>query len=186
MAELLKRPKVMKEAQAEVRKVYGYKGYIDEADLHQLKYLQAIIKETMRLHPAGALQVPRENSETVVINGYEIPAKTKIIINNWAIGRDPNYWIEAEEFKPERFLDSPIDFRGTHFGLVPFGGGRRICPGIGFALPNIELPIASLLYHFEWKLPNGIPFEEFDLTEAFGLTVRIKNNLLLIPTSYHS
>ncbi|XP_028799676.1 cytochrome P450 71D10-like [Neltuma alba] len=184
IAELMKNPKVREKAQAEVRRIYGEKGYVDESEIHQLKYLNSIVRETLRLHPPGVLLLPRENTERCVIDGYEIPEKTKVIINAWAIGRDSKFWDEAEIFKPERFLDNPIDFRGTNFDYIPFGAGRRMCPGINFALPNIELPLAGLLYHFDWKLPNGFTHEEFDMSETFGAGVRRKENLWLMPISY--
>ncbi|XP_052107851.1 cytochrome P450 71D10 isoform X3 [Arachis duranensis] len=182
MAEMIKKPKVMEAAQAEVRRVYGSKGYVDESELHQLTYLKSIIKETLRLHPSLPLLVPRENKEPCQIKGYQIPSNSRIIINAWAIGRDPRYWVDAMEFKPERFVDNySIDNRGTNFEYIPFGGGRRMCPGIAFATPNMELPLAQLLYHFDWKLPNGIKNEELDMTELFKITIRRKNDLCLIP-----
>ncbi|WRX29707.1 Cytochrome P450 - like 10 [Theobroma cacao] len=149
------------------------KGNVDEAGIHELKFLRLIVKETLRLHPAAPLLVPRECDEKCVISGYDILAKTKVIVNAWAIGRD------------SRFLDGSIDFRGTNFEYIPFGAGRRICPGISFALPNIELPLAQLLYHFDWMLPNGSKCEDLDMTECFGLSVRRKNDLFLIPIPYH-
>ncbi|XWS09698.1 hypothetical protein CRYUN_Cryun39dG0011500 [Craigia yunnanensis] len=185
MSELLKNPELMKKAQTEVRQVFGENGRVNEERLNQLKLLRSIVKETLRLHPSVHL-IQRECSENCVINEYEIPAKTKVLINAWAIGRDPCYWKEAEEFRPERFWDSSIDFRGTNFEYIPFGAGRRICPGISFALPSIELPLANLLYHFDWKLPNGMKFEDLDMTESFGLTVRRKNDLFLIPIPFSS
>ncbi|KAL4298594.1 hypothetical protein AHAS_Ahas17G0016500 [Arachis hypogaea] len=172
MAEMIKKPKVMEAAQAEVRRVYGSKGYVDESQLHQLTYLKSIIKETLRLHPSVPLLVPRENKVPCQIKGYQIPVNSRIVINVWAIGRDPRYWVDAMEFKPER---------GTNFEFIPFGGGRRMCPGIAFATPNMELPLAQLLYHFDWKLPNGIKNEELDMTELFKITIRRKNDLCLIP-----
>ncbi|GAU28387.1 hypothetical protein TSUD_257150 [Trifolium subterraneum] len=181
MSEIVKNPKVMEEAQAEVRRVFDKKGYVDETKVHQLIYLQSVIKETFRLHPIIPLLVPRESRERCQINGYEIPAKTRVIVNAWAIGRDPKYWIEPESFKPERFVDSLIDFKGTDFEFIPFGAGRRMCPGIAFALPNIELPLAMLLYHFDWKLPNGMKNEDLDMTETFGISVGRKHDLCLIP-----
>ncbi|XP_054815986.1 cytochrome P450 71D10-like [Prosopis cineraria] len=186
MAELMKNPKVMEEAQAEVRKIYKEKGYVDESEIHQLKYLNSIVKETLRLHPPGVLLLPRENTQVCVINGYEIPKKTKIIVNGWAIMRDPKFWDDADTFKPERFLDNPIDFRGMNFDYIPFGAGRRMCPGINLAMPNIELPLANLLYHFDWKLPNEITHEEFDMSEMFGVSVRRAENLWLVPVVYQS
>ncbi|XP_015972976.1 cytochrome P450 71D10-like [Arachis duranensis] len=186
MSELIKNPKVMERAQSEVRRVYGSKGYVDESELHQLTYLKSIIKETLRLHPPVPLLLPRENRESCQIKGYQIPSNSRIIINVWAIGRDPRYWIDAMEFKPERFVDDySIDNRGTNFEFIPFGGGRRMCPGIAFASPNMELPLAQFLYHFDWKLPNGIKNEELDMTELFGMSIRRRNDLCLIPIIHH-
>jgi cytochrome P450 len=181
MSEIVKNPKVMEEAQAEVRRVFDKKGYVDETKMHQLIYLKSVIKETFRLHPIIPLLVPRESRERCQINGYEIPAKTRVIVNAWAIGRDPKYWVEPESFKPERFVDSLVDFKGTDFEFIPFGAGRRMCPGIAFALPNIELPLAMLLYHFDWKLPNGMKNEDLDMSETFGISVGRKHDLCLIP-----
>ncbi|KAJ7960895.1 Cytochrome P450 [Quillaja saponaria] len=112
------------------------------------KYLKAIVKQTLRLHPPLPLLLPRESSERCEINGYEIPAKTKVKINAWAIGRDPNCWTEAEKLKPERFLGSPIDYKGTDFEYIPFGSGRRICPSITFGMANVELPLAKVALSF--------------------------------------
>ncbi|AES98821.1 cytochrome P450 family 71 protein [Medicago truncatula] len=181
ISEMIKNPKIMKEAQAEVRKVFDKKGHVDETELHHLIYLKSIIKETLRLHPSLPLLIPRESRERCQINGYEIPAKTRVAINVWAIGRDERYWAEAESFKPERFVNSTIDFKGTNFEYIPFGAGRRMCPGMAFGLSNIELPLAQLLYHFDWKLPNGMKNEELDMTESFGLAVVRKHDLCLIP-----
>lgn len=186
MSEMLKNPGVMEEAQAEVRRVFNGKEDVHEEELQQLKYLRLVIKETLRLHPPAALLLPRESKERCEINGYEIPGGTRVIVNAWAIGRDAKYWDEAERFKPERFVDSPIDFRGRHFEYIPFGGGRRICPGITFATALIEYPLAQLLYHFDWKLPNGTGIAEFDMTESFGSTVRRKAKLTLIPIRYQT
>ena len=185
MSEMVKNPKVMEEAQAEVRRVFHSKRNADETDMHQLIYLKAVIKETLRLHPSVPLLVPRESKETCEINGYTIPAKSRVFINAWAIGRDPRYWTEAERFKPERFLDSSIDYKGKNFEFIPFGAGRRICPGIAFGMADIELPLAQFLYHFDWRLPSGMNHEELDMTEAYGLTVRRENDLCLIPMRHH-
>lgn len=181
MSEMVKTPRVMEKAQAEVRQVFGAKGNVDETSLQQLKFLKAVIKETLRLHPPIPLLLPKECSESCEINGYGIPVKTKVIVNAWAIGRDPKHWTEAETFYPERFIDSSIDYRGANFEFIPFGGGRRICPGIAFATPNIELPLAQLLFHFNWKLPE----DGLDMTENFGATVRKKKELHLIPAPYY-
>ncbi|XP_024029890.1 cytochrome P450 71D9 [Morus notabilis] len=186
MLEMLRDPRVMEKAQAEVRQVFGGKGKVDETCLHELKYLKLIIKETMRLHPPGPLLLPRESKEDCVINGYYIPAKTKVIINAWAIGRDPNHWTDPEQFYPERFVDSSVDFKGTNFEFIPFGAGRRMCPGITFAMADIEHPLAALLFHFDWRLPGGTAHENLDMTEHFGVTVGRKGGLYLIPVNPYS
>ncbi|KAK7407753.1 hypothetical protein VNO78_09806 [Psophocarpus tetragonolobus] len=183
MAELIRHPRVMKKAQAEVREVFNMKGRVDEACMDELKYLKSVAKETLRLHPPAPLLLPRECTQTCEIHGYQIPVKSKVIINAWAIGRDPKYWSEAERFYPERFIDSSIDYKGTNFEYIPFGAGRRICPGSTFGLVNVELALAFLLYHFDWKLPNGLKSEDLDMTELFGTTVDRKYNLYLIPVT---
>ncbi|KAL5548599.1 hypothetical protein UlMin_003830 [Ulmus minor] len=185
MTEMIRKPKVMKRAQEEVREVFNRRGLVDETCISEMKYLKSVVKETLRLHPPAPLLLPRECREKCEIHGYEIPFKTKVIINAWAIGRDPKNWNDAESFIPERFLDSSIDFKGTNFEFIPFGAGRRMCPGISFGLINVELPLALLLYHFDWKLPIGLEPEELDMNETFGMNVRRKDDLLLIPIAYH-
>ncbi|XWS09689.1 hypothetical protein CRYUN_Cryun39dG0010600 [Craigia yunnanensis] len=165
---MIKNPRPMREAQAEVRRVFEENRNVDETSIHELKYLKSVIKETLRLHPVFPLLLPRERSK-----------------NCEAIGRDPNHWPEAEKFYPERLLNSSIDFMGKIFEFIPFGAGRRICPGILFAQPNVELPLAQLLFHFDWKLSNGMKQEDLDMTEVFGSSVMTKNELLLVPTPYH-
>ncbi|KAG5241660.1 hypothetical protein OIU76_024832 [Salix suchowensis] len=180
MSEMLKNPRVMKKAQEEVRQVFSDSENVDEAGLQNLKFLKLIIKETLRLHPPISL-IPRECSKTCEIDGHVIQAKSKVIINAWAIGRDSNSWTEAEKFYPERFQDSSIDYKGTNFEFIPFGAGKRMCPGMLFGIGNAELLLARLLYHFDWKLPNGEAFEDLDMNEAFGGTVTKKHHLNLIP-----
>ncbi|KAF8020219.1 hypothetical protein BT93_G0809 [Corymbia citriodora subsp. variegata] len=179
MAELIRNPKVMARAQAEVREVLKGEGHVEESDLNRLKYLKAIIKESFRLHPPVPL-IPREATKEREISGYRIPVNSRILINVMAIGRDPNYWADPEKFKPERFLESPVDFLGTNFELLPFGSGKRSCPGIAFASASIEFILASLLYHFDWQLPEGEAMEELDMTEAFAATVTRMHNLNVI------
>ncbi|KEH25844.1 putative premnaspirodiene oxygenase [Medicago truncatula] len=185
-SEMLKNPRVLKKAQAEVRHVVGSKGYVDEINLQELKYLKAVIKETLRLHPPGPLLIPRECIENCVVNGYIIPAGTQVLVNAWAIGRDPKYWNEGEKFNPERFIDCPIDYKGSNFEFIPFGAGRRMCPGILFAEVGMEFPLAQLLYYFDWGLPSGTSHENLDMTEALGSEAKRKNDLFVIPISYNS
>ncbi|KAK2986643.1 hypothetical protein RJ640_011721 [Escallonia rubra] len=184
MSEMIRKPRVMEKAQAEVREVLKEKNTVGEEDIEELNYLKMVVKETLRLHPPAPLLIPREERETCEVNGYEVPIKTQVIVNGWAIGRDPEYWSNAECFEPERHDGSSVNYRGTNFQFIPFGAGRRICPGMSLAIANIELPLAQLLYHFDWKLANGVQLEELDMTEAFGVTVRRKNDLHLIATPY--
>ncbi|XP_031265070.1 premnaspirodiene oxygenase-like [Pistacia vera] len=186
MCEMMKNTKILEKAQAEVREVFRRKGKkIDEASIEEMKFLKLVIKETLRLHPPAPLLIPRECREACVINGFDVPIKTRLMVNAWAIGRDPKYWTEPESFIPERFLDCSIDYKGKNFEFIPFGSGRRVCPGISFGLANVELPLAMLLYHFDWKLPKGMKNDDFDMTECFGMTVRRKDDLCLIPIPYH-
>ncbi|KAM7484133.1 hypothetical protein LguiA_000142 [Lonicera macranthoides] len=183
MTELARHPRAMKTAQDEVRKIAASKGEVEETHLQHLHYLISIIKETMRLHPPVPLLVPRESMEKCTINGYEIPEKTRVLINTYAIGRDLHSWENPLEYKPERFEEQDIDFRGQDFRFLPFGGGRRGCPGFAFGLATVELALARLLYHFDWELPPGLAPNDVDLTETFGLATRKKSALLLVPTT---
>ncbi|XP_031283385.1 cytochrome P450 71D11-like [Pistacia vera] len=185
ISALIKNPKVMERAQAEVREVFNRMEKVDETGIIEMKFLKLVIKESMRLHPAGPLLIPRVCREKCEINGFNVPADTKVIVNAWAIGRDPEYWNEPESFNPERFIDSSIDYMGTNFEYLPFGAGRRMCPGASFGLANVELPLAMLLYHFDWKLPDGMKNEDLDMTESFGAALRRKNALCLIPIPHH-
>ncbi|XP_002532304.2 cytochrome P450 726A27 [Ricinus communis] len=184
VSELMFNPKAMKKAQEEVRRVFGQKGIVDESGFHELKFLKLVIKETLRLHPALPL-IPRECMNKSKINGYNIDPKTKVLINVWAIGRDSNIWPEAEKFYPERFLDSSIDYKGTSYEFIPFGAGKRICPGMMLGTTNLELFLAQLLYHFDWQFPDGATPEIFDMTEAFSGSINRKYDLNLIPIPFH-
>ncbi|TKY47003.1 flavonoid 6-hydroxylase 1 [Spatholobus suberectus] len=184
MAEMIKDPRVMKKVQAEVREVFNKEGKPNESGIEKLKYLKSIVKETLRLHPPSPLLLPRECGQACEINGYHIPVKSKVIVNAWAIGRDPKHWTEAERFYPERFIESSADYIGNNFEFIPFGAGRRICPGLTFGLITVEYALALLMYHFDWKLPNGMYNEDLDMTEIFGITVSRKD-LYLIPRTCH-
>ncbi|CAN1311341.1 Cytochrome P450 71D11 (Fragment) [Linum perenne] len=181
ISELIKNPTAMKKAQNEVRTVFGKKGRVDEGGLHELSYLKLVIKETLRLHTPAPLLVPRESREECEVGGYQIPAKATILVNAWAIARDPGTWDEPEVFRPERFLDGMIDYKGTNFEYLPFGAGRRMCPGITFGIANTELPLANLLFYFDWKLPGDRRMESLDMEESFGVTVKRKHDLEVVP-----
>jgi len=184
MSELIKNPRVMEKAQNEIREVLKSeaKETVDEISISNMKYLKQVIKETLRLHPPVPFLVPRESMGRCQIQGYEIPAKARIFVNAWAIGRDTKYWTEPERFYPERFENSTIDYRGNHFELIPFGAGRRICPGLGQGMNNVELSLATMLYHFNWKLPGEIRSEDLNMDESIGITARRKHDLLVIPS----
>lgn len=178
MSELIKYPDVMAKAQAEIRKIADKKPMVTEDDLNGIEYIRAVIKEVMRLHPPAPLLVPHESTTAIKIHGYEIPPKIKLIINGWAIGRDPQSWEAPEEFRPERFINCKVDFRGNHFQFIPFGAGRRMCPGMNFAMVTIELALANLLYRFDWRLPGT----DLDMDEGVGISVPRKTPLYLIAT----
>lgn len=184
MTELLRHPTVMKKLQEEVRNITSGQADVSEEDLENMKYLKAVIKETLRLHPPIPLLVPRESTQDVKINGYEIAAGTRVITNAWAIHRDPATWEEPEEFHPERFLNSSIDFKGQDFELIPFGSGRRGCPGILFAIANNELVLANLLNKFNWALPGKEKIESLDMRQRTGLTIHRKIPLLAVATPH--
>lgn len=176
MAELMRNPTAMSKVQAEVRGAFTGKMKVTEEGLSDLTYLQFVIKETLRLHIPGPLFM-RECQESCKVMGYDVPKGSKILLNLWAIGRDPKYWDEPETFKPERFETDARDFKGNCFEFMPFGSGRRMCPGMSFGLANIELALASLLFYFDWSLPVGVHPAELDMTESMGVTVQKKEDL---------
>lgn len=188
MAELVKNPNLMRKAQEEVRRVVGNKSKVDETDIDQMEFLKCVIKEALRLH--APVMIPRETSALAKLKGYDIPARTRVVINAWAIQRDPKIWENAEEFIPDRFLNNNsnnvIDFKGNHSQFIPFGAGRRVCPGIMFAIAQVEYVLANLLYWFDWKLPPGQNLKNFDMTETglSGLTIRKKIPLHLVPVMF--
>ncbi|GFP95860.1 cytochrome p450 71d10 [Phtheirospermum japonicum] len=146
LAELLRNPGVLQKTQDELRHVFDDKGHaVEESYFHELKYLKLVMKETLRLHPTAPLLLPRESRESCRINGYDIPTKTRVLINAWAMGRDPKFWEDPESFKPERFLEKTVDFKAGSFEYIPFGGGRRSCPGVTYGPTTIEFQLAMLL-----------------------------------------
>ncbi|CAL8994119.1 unnamed protein product [Prunus brigantina] len=183
MAELARQPKLMKKAQEEVRRCIGNKGKVTEGDTDELQYLKMVIKETFRLHPPAPMILPRETMSHFKIQGYDVDPKTLVFVNDWAIARDPESWKDPEEFVPERFDGSSIDYKGQHFEFLPFGAGRRICPGMYMGTTTVELGLANLLYWFDWKLPNGMKEEDISMEEATGLALTIskKTVLHLVP-----
>ncbi|XP_022871880.1 premnaspirodiene oxygenase-like, partial [Olea europaea var. sylvestris] len=157
----------MAKAQAEIREAFKRKKTIEESDIQNLKYLKLIIKENFRVHPAVTL-LPRACREECEVDGYTIPCKAKVAVNIWALGRDPEYWEKPEIFKPERFKNSSVDFMGNNLEYIPFGSGRRFCPGMNFGIANIDVHLAQLLYHFDWKLPHVMNHGDLDMSEIPG------------------
>ncbi|KAI5391550.1 hypothetical protein KIW84_076386 [Lathyrus oleraceus] len=184
MLALIKNPRVMKKVQEEIRSVGRKKDFINEDDIKNFPYLKAAIKETLRMNLPSPLLVQREAREKCTLSGYEIPAKTILYVNAWAIQRDPNFWKNPDEFYPERFLESSlessINFTGQDFELIPFGAGRRICPGITMGVAFLELVLANLLYAFDWGLPDGLKKEDIDYEMLPGITQHKKNPLCLV------
>ncbi|KAK6791056.1 hypothetical protein RDI58_010137 [Solanum bulbocastanum] len=159
LSEMIKSPSVMAKAQAEVREVFKGKKTFDDDDLEKLM-------------------------EETEIDGYTIPVKSKVLVNAWAIGRDPESWEDAKSFISERFESSSVDFSGTHLQFLPFGAGRRTCLGRLFGLALVTLPLAHLLYNFDSTLPNGMDPKDLDMNEAIGMTARRDKDLYLIATPY--
>ncbi|EEE52420.1 hypothetical protein OsJ_34537 [Oryza sativa Japonica Group] len=185
MAELVRNPRVMQKAQDEVRRALGKHHKVTEEALKNLSYLHLVIKEGLRLHPPGLPLLLRESRTTSQVLGFDVPQGTMILVNMWAISRDPMYWDQAEEFIPERFEHVNIDYYGTDVKYMPFGVGRRICPGIAFGLVNLELVLASLLYHFDWELPDGTELGNLDMKEEMGAIARRLHDLSLVPVIRH-
>ncbi|XP_047970442.1 cytochrome P450 71A8-like [Salvia hispanica] len=168
MSELLRHPRVMEKLQSEVRGVVKQKKHITQDDLEKMDYMKAVIKENMRLHPTFPLS-PRLASKDVQIKGYDVAAGTMMMVNIWAIGRELVSWDDPDKFMPERFLNSSRDFKGQDFEFIPFGTGRRGCPGIRYATATMELVLANLMQKFDWNLPNGILPKHLDMTESSGI-----------------
>ncbi|KAL6322153.1 hypothetical protein AAG906_005093 [Vitis piasezkii] len=180
MAELLNNPKAMAKARSELDEVIGKDMIVEESDISKLPYLQAVVKETFRLHPPVPFLVPRKTEMESEILGYAVPKNAQVLVNVWAIGRDP-MWTNPNSFVPERFLECEIDVKGRDFQLIPFGAGRRICPGLLLGHRMVHLMLASLLHSFDWKLEDGMKPEDMDMTEKFGFTLRKAQPLQAVP-----
>ncbi|XP_028781795.1 cytochrome P450 71A3-like [Neltuma alba] len=184
MTELLKHPNAMKKLQDEVKNVKRDRSHIiTEEDTDHMPYLKAVLKETLRLHPPVPLLMPRESMQEIKLLGHHIDTKTQVAVNAWAAARDPVHWNTPQQFKPERFLNSSIDYKGLDFQLIPFGAGRRGCPGTQLAMALNELVIANVVFHFDWSLPNGEQGKDLDMSETAGLTVhkRVPLQVVALP-----
>ncbi|XP_042012140.1 cytochrome P450 71A8-like [Salvia splendens] len=178
MSELLRHPRVMEKLQSEVRGIVKQNQHIKPDDLENMGYMKAVIKETLRLHPPFPI-ITRVTRKDVQIKGYDVASGTMVMINAWALGRDPVSWDEPEQIRPDRFLNSSIDLKGQDFELIPFEAGRRGCPGITYATVTMEILLANLVHKFDWKLPNGI---DLDMTESHGVTVHRASPLLALAS----
>ncbi|XP_024992904.1 cytochrome P450 76AD1-like [Cynara cardunculus var. scolymus] len=185
MAELIRNPDIMKAARLEVTKhMQSNNRNIQESDITRLPYLQAIVKETLRLHPPVPLLVPHKAIHDVDVQGFIVPKNAQILCNVWAMGRDPNVWSNPEMFMPERFLEVEIDYKGHDFKFIPFGTGRRICPGLNFAHRMLHIIIGSLIHKFDWKLDGNVSALDMDMEEKFGLTMPKSVPLMAIPIKH--
>eukprot|EP01018_Ginkgo_biloba_P018172 Gb_12034 [translate_table: standard] len=183
MAELIRKPQTMKRAQMELNDVVGRHRRVEESDTEKLPYLQAVVKEVLRLHPPAPFLIPHTAERCCEIGGYLIPKNSQVMVNVWAIGRDPAIWKEPLHFFPERFLECDhMDYKGHNFKLIPFGAGRRICVGLPLAYRMLHFVLASLLHSFDWRLPHGQNSDEMDMTEKFGITLQKAVPLIAIPT----
>ncbi|PHU20891.1 Cytochrome 82C4 [Capsicum chinense] len=165
---MLKRSSTHLMAQDELDTHVGKNGRVQESDIKNLVYLQAIAKESLRLYSPGPILLPHESIDDCVVSGYDIPKGTRLLVNIWKFQRDPKIWSNLHEFKPERFLttNKDVDVRGNHFEIIPFGSGRRMCPGVSLDLVHYVLVV--LLQGFEIKRPSDEPIE---MSESFGLTI---------------
>nr|GMC94690.1 cytochrome P450 CYP736A12-like [Ipomoea batatas] len=182
MSELLKHPEVMGKVKEELESQVGLDRMVEEKDLEQLKYLEIVIKESLRLHPVVPLLLPHASIEDCEVGDFHVPKNSTVTVNVWAIGRDPSAWSDAEKFIPERFNKSSIEYKGQDFELLPFGSGRRSCPGMQLGITIVRLVVAQLVHCFDWSLPNGLLPKDLDMTEEFGLVLSRANHLMAVPT----
>ncbi|KAL0441081.1 UNVERIFIED_CONTAM: Trimethyltridecatetraene synthase [Sesamum radiatum] len=181
ISELLKKPEYFKKATDELDRVIGQNRWVKEKDMPNLPYIDAIMKETMRLHPIAPILTPRLAREDCKVAGYDIKKGTQVFVNVWTIGLDPSIWENPTEFNPDRFIKKPIDVRGHDFELLPFGAGRRMCPGYSLGLKVIMSSLANLIHGFNWKLPAPMKPEDLNMEEVFGLSVPRKVPLVAVP-----
>ncbi|XP_077234203.1 cytochrome P450, family 76, subfamily G, polypeptide 1 [Tasmannia lanceolata] len=185
MAELLRNPQTLIKVQAELRRVVGLDRKMEEKDAEDLPYLKAVVKETLRLHPPLPFLVPHKAMSPCKMLGYYIPQETQILVNVWAMGRDPKSWEDPLAFKPERFMQlSHIDFKGHHFEFLPFGSGRRMCPAVPLASRLLPLALGSLLHSFDWVLADNLRPEAMDMSKRMGMTLKKAVPLRVLAKPY--
>lgn len=177
MAEVIKNPRVQQKVQEELDRVVGYERVMTESDFSSLPYLQCVTKEAMRLHPPTPLMLPHRANSNVKIGAYDIPKGSNVHVNVWAVARDPEVWKNPTEFRPERFLEEDVDLKGTDFRLLPFGAGRRVCPGAQLGINLVTSMLGHLLHHFWWTPPEGVKPEEMDMAENPGMVTYMRSPL---------
>ncbi|KAG0480449.1 hypothetical protein HPP92_011307 [Vanilla planifolia] len=182
MAELVRNPGVQEKAQEELDRVVGRDRVMTEADFPNLPYLQCVVKESLRLHPPTPLMLPHKASTKVKIGGYDIPKGSNVHVNVWAIARDPAMWKDPLKFAPERFEEEDIDIRGHDFRVLPFGAGRRVCPGAQLGINLVQSMLGHLLHHFRWRLPEGVSVGEVDMMENPGMVAFMHTPLQAVAT----
>nr|GEX48933.1 cytochrome P450 98A2-like [Tanacetum cinerariifolium] len=182
MAELIKNPRVQQKAQEELDDVIGYERVLTEPDFSNLPYLQCVAKEALRLHPPTPLMLPHKANANVKVGGYDIPKGSNVHVNVWAVARDPATWKNPLEFRPERFLEEDVDMKGHDYRLLPFGAGRRVCPGAQLGINLVTSMLGHLLHHFSWAPGNGLSPEEIDMSENPGLVTYMRTPLEAVPT----
>ncbi|GAB2221688.1 hypothetical protein Droror1_Dr00012873 [Drosera rotundifolia] len=180
MVELIRNPRIQQKAQEELDRVIGPERVMTEADFSSLPYLQAITKEALRLHPPTSLMLPHRANADVKIGGYDIPKGSNVHVNVWAVARDTKVWRDPLEFKPERFFSEDVDMKGHDFRLLPFGAGRRVCPGAQLGINLVTSMLGHLLHHFVWNPPEGVKPEEIDMSESPGLVTYMRTPLQAI------
>ena len=178
MSLLLNHPDVLKKAKVELDTCVGQERLLEEADLPKLHYLQNIISETFRLCPPAPLWLPHMSSENCQLRGFDIPRDTMLLVNSWTLHRDPKLWDDPTSFKPERFEGGE---RGETYKLLPFGTGRRACPGSGLANKVVGLTLGSLIQCYEWE---RISEKKVDMMEGKGLTMPKMEPLEAICRAY--
>ncbi|KAI4325606.1 hypothetical protein MLD38_030988 [Melastoma candidum] len=182
MAKLIKNPRVQQKAQDEIDRVVGVERVMTENDFSNLPYLQSVAKEALRLHPPTPLMLPHRSNAHVKIGGYDIPKGSNVHVNVWAIARDPAVWKNPLEFRPERFLEEDVDMKGHDFRLLPFGAGRRVCPGAQLGINLVTSMLGHLLHHFVWTPPPGMKPEDIDMSENPGLVTYMRSPLQAVAT----
>lgn len=181
VAELLRKPESLTKLRDEIDHLVGPSRSVEEDDINRLPYLQAVVKETMRLHPSLPLLLPRNATQDIEYKEYHIPKDTMVFFNVWAIHRDPDSWEDPLSFKPERFIDSNNDSHGRHFELLPFGAGRRICIGLLLGEIMVSITLAKLVQTFDWKLAANASADTLDMQEKMGISLRKLVPLEVIP-----